>query len=435
MSPAERPVSATHGAVAATGLLAFLLAITIIRADRPFADNVVASALFIIGVTAATIFLVDLAWGKVYRRSSTGLDPDRDRPSWGRTLTKFAGLIGSLAFVGFLYWLFPEYHGKFYERYFEMLRVLLPPWIALALPYFFLIDRRMCQPRDGYWQMGRIVTFQWQEVDTKVLGQHLLGWLIKGFFLPLMFTYFCNDLTKFLATDFSQFTAFKFWFDFLFEFAYFIDVGLVSMGYLLSLRLTDTHFRSAEPTMLGWAVALACYEPFWSLIGRQYLAYETPFRWGAWLWNTPLLYGIWGSTILLLTAIYVWATVSFGARFSNLTHRGIITNGPYRWTKHPAYVAKNLSWWMIAIPFMAQGTPDVALRQSLLLLVLNGIYVLRAKTEEWHLLRDPVYVDYVLWIEAHGMFRWIRYLPLLGHLAKPTLQARPIATADEKAPL
>lgn len=38
-------------------------------------------------------------------------------------------------------------------------------------------------------------------------------------------------------------------------------------------------------------------------------------------------------------AIYAWATIMFGGRFSNLTHRGIITNGPYPWTKHPAYRA------------------------------------------------------------------------------------------------
>jgi protein-S-isoprenylcysteine O-methyltransferase Ste14 len=163
-------------------------------------------------------------------------------------------------------------------------------------------------------------------------------------------------------------------------------------------------------------VALACYEPFWSLIGRQYLAYGIDMKWGGWLWNTPLLYGIWGALILVLTTIYVWATVVFGARFSNLTHRGIITSGPFRWTKHPAYVAKNLSWWMISIPFMASGGADEALRHCLLLLGLNLIYVMRAKTEEWHLSRDADYVAYAQWVEANGMFRFVRYLPLVKYL-------------------
>jgi protein-S-isoprenylcysteine O-methyltransferase Ste14 len=159
--------------------------------------------------------------------------------------------------------------------------------------------------------------------------------------------------------------------------------------------------------MLGWAVALVCYDPFWSVIGNHYLNYETPYKWGAWLEQYPVLYVVWGSSILLLVFIYVWATISFGARFSNLTHRGIITNGPYRWTKHPAYVAKNLSWWMIAIPFIAGGTPMICLRNCLMLLGLNGIYFLRAKTEEWHLSRDPTYRSYADWIAEHGLFRWV----------------------------
>ena len=65
---------------------------------------------------------------------------------------------------------------------------------------------------------------------------------------------------------------------------------------------------------------------------------------------------------------------------------------------------------------MAQGSPDEALRHCLLLLALNGIYVLLSKTEEWHLSRDPVYVEYAQWIEEHGMLRFIRHIPFLSCL-------------------
>jgi steroid 5-alpha reductase family enzyme len=410
------PKSATHPATAVAGLIAFLFAVVVLRIYRPFGDQVVHSALFVMGLSAGAIFLVDALWQKVYLRQSTGIDFAYDDPSWQRAIHKFAGLLGSLGFVAFLYWLFPEYHGSFYDRYYAMLRFILPPWLALALPYLFFVDRRMRTPHDGYWHMGHLVTLRWAALDPRVVGQHLLGWLIKGFFLPLMFIYMCSDLDRFLAYDFAQLTAFKNWFDFLYDQLYFIDVGLVSMGYLMSLRIADTHFRSAEPTMLGWAVALVCYEPFWSLIGKMYLSYGTGFQWGAWLWNMPVLYGIWGSAILVLTAIYVWATVIFGARFSNLTHRGIITNGPYRWTKHPAYVTKNLSWWMLSIPFMAQGTVDETLRHCLLLVGLNLVYLMRAKTEERHLSRDPDYVAYALWMDEHSLFRFVRHVPLLRHL-------------------
>lgn len=412
----KRPVSATHGAVAGAGLLAFLLAVVFIRLTRPFGENMVTSALFVMGVTAVAIIFMDLTWQRVYLRVSTGIDWKIDHPSWPRTLLKCAGLLGSMGFVAMLYWLFPEYHGEFYDRYFVMLREVLPVWLLLALPYFYLVDRHMSKPQDGYWHVGKFIFLRWREIDWRVMGQHLLGWLIKGFFLPLMFTYMCNDLNRMVEFDFDGLNAFEHWFDFLQSLFYFIDVGMVAMGYLVSLRLTDTHLRSAEPTMLGWMVALLCYEPFFSLFGRQYLSYETGYQWGAWLWDTPVIYGIWGTVILLLTAIYVWATVIFGARFSNLTHRGIITNGPYRWTKHPAYLSKNLSWWMISIPFMALGSADVALRHCLLLLALNGIYLLRAKTEEWHLSRDPLYVEYALWMENHGILRWMQGWPVIRQL-------------------
>jgi len=170
--------------------------------------------------------------------------------------------------------------------------------------------------------------------------------------------------------------------------------------------------------VLGWITALVCYEPFWALIGGQYLAYDTGRGWEEWFGRTPWLYGIWGCLILLLVAVYVWSTIAFGARFSNLTHRGIITNGPYRYSKHPAYLSKNLSWWLISMPFMFSVSPARSLRCCALLCLLNGIYYLRAKTEERHLSLDPVYQEYARWIEPHGLLRGLNRLPGIGALAR-----------------
>ena len=412
----QRPQSATHGIITAIGVAAFLLAFIIVRINHPFGNNLVNSALFIMGMTAGAIFIIDLAWQKVHLRSSTGLDFGYDNSSWSRSLYKLAGLFGSLGFIAFLYWLFPEYHNKSYDSYYEMLRIILPPWIVLALPYFFLIDRKMREPFDGYWHMGKLVTFQWSAADSKVVGQHLLGWLTKGFFLPMIFASMCNELGVFLATDFENFGSPALWAMVLSRFFLFTLTSFAAIGYLISLRITDTHLRSAEPTMLGWVVALACYGPFSTLVASHYLAFGKD-GWEPWLRDTPLFYGIWSVALLALTGIYVWSTVAFGARFSNLTHRGIITNGPYRWTKHPAYVAKNLRWWMISVPFMAQGATDEILRQCLLSLGVSFIYIMRAKTEEWHLSRDPDYVQYALWMEQHGIFRFMKHLPLLQYLS------------------
>jgi protein-S-isoprenylcysteine O-methyltransferase Ste14 len=287
-----------------------------------------------------------------------------------------------------------------------------------ALPYLYWVDRRMAQPLDGLWQFGRLVLGRWQGLDLRLIGQHLLGWLVKGFFLPLMFTYFCDNLNKLLHYDLKLLHNFQGLYDWAYFFMYFIDVSLVSMTYLMALRATDTHIRSTEPTMFGWVTALVCYQPFWSLISRQYIDYDTGLSWGAWFGNLPWLYELWGCMILSTVALYVWATIAFGARFSNLTHRGIITNGPYRYTKHPAYLAKNLSWWLISTPFLLSGGVQATLRRCLLLGLLNFIYYLRAKTEERHLSLDPVYRSYADWIDAHGLLRGLNRIPLIGALAR-----------------
>jgi protein-S-isoprenylcysteine O-methyltransferase Ste14 len=259
---------------------------------------------------------------------------------------------------------------------------------------------------------------RWRGLDLALVGQQLLGWLVKGFFLPLMFTYFCDNLNKLLHYDLKLLHSFQGLYDWAYFFMYFIDVSLVSMTYLMALKATDTQIRSTEPSMFGWVIALVCYQPFWSLISRQYIDYDTGVSWGAWLGGVPWLYGVWACLILLLVAVYVWATISFGARFSNLTHRGIITNGPYRYTKHPAYLAKNLSWWLISTPFILSGGVEATLRRCLLLGLLNVIYYLRAKTEERHLGLDPVYRRYSEWIEAHGLLRGLNRIPLIGALAR-----------------
>ena len=107
---------------------------------------------------------------------------------------------------------------------------------------------------------------------------------------------------------------------------------------------------------------------------------------------------------MLLTAVYSWATMAFGIRFSNLTHRGIITHGPYMFTRHPAYISKNMTWWIGSLPFLvtAGGWVEGA-RNVVLLGLVSGVYYWRAKTEEKHLLADPAYVAYWNWAQEHAL--------------------------------
>ena len=116
-----------------------------------------------------------------------------------------------------------------------------------------------------------------------------------------------------------------------------------------------------------------------------------------------------------LGVAFVSATVAAGIRFSNLTYRGLWNTGPYRLTKHPAYVAKNIVWWLMFMPFVISSGMQ-AVRYSVLLLLVNGLYYLRARTEERHLSHYPEYVAYALEMNRKSIFRGVaKLLPFLAY--------------------
>ena len=102
--------------------------------------------------------------------------------------------------------------------------------------------------------------------------------------------------------------------------------------------------------------------------------------------------------ILALMGIFAWASISLGFKASNLTHRGIVTKGPYRFIRHPAYMCKSMAWWIGGIPFVvnAAGSGLIAVILTLIpLIVWSYIYFLRAMTEERHLISvNSEYEDY-----------------------------------------
>ena len=70
------------------------------------------------------------------------------------------------------------------------------------------------------------------------------------------------------------------------------------------------------------------------------------------------------------------------------------------------------------MPFVPDQGWGGAARQVLLMLGINFIYWMRARTEERHLSRDPVYVAYALWMEEHGIFRWVgKIIPAMRYRA------------------
>lgn len=377
---------------------------------------------------ALPIVVLELIFLKPYRNKSAGLDftPAKTAASGSvkRTAIKLLGLYGSFAFVAFIYWIFPEYRGGYYDNFFNLLKNIVVGLMIVAVPYFYFVDRAMVQPKDGYWHLGMLLLGQTGQVSGAKIGQLLLGWVVKLFFLPLMFKYSGNNLNTLLHVDFGSIFNFSGEFtgrrslniySFFNNFLFYIDLLFVTVGYCCTVRLFDSHIRSTEPTFFGWVIAIMCYQPFWGAVfGSLFISYSSGQDWSNLLWDYPWAHIAYGAVILSLVVIYVWASMAFGIRFSNLTHRGILTNGAYRFTKHPAYISKNLSWWLIFLPFLMAPEFGDKIRLSLLLILQNLIYFFRARTEEKHLSMDADYIAYAAYIEQHGVFAWVgRLFPVL----------------------
>jgi isoprenylcysteine carboxyl methyltransferase (ICMT) family protein YpbQ len=391
-----------------------------------------------VGVVKVTLALITAAVTTALLNLSGGKEP----LNYQRSAVKFLGLLGCFALGGFLYWLFPEYgmtmkdlKESFYYSFYVTLGQIWPWLLALAPAYILYVDRRMRDPQDGYWNLGMLLMGFVEGRDWAKLKELIAGWLVKIFFLPLMFLYFAGkvgwavnpetvvpfhswgELWDQLTNSGIKITDYFKFYHFVHTFIMMFDVAFGAIGYAMTFRLFDSHVRTAEPTMFGWVIAVMCYNPFWGNLfsGRFLLGYSTS-RWEDGrekiLFDHPTLLALVGFLVLALFTVYVWSTVSFGLRFSNLTHRGILTHGPYRWLKHPAYVSKNTAWWLMAMPFIAKMEWSDALRSSLLLLAVNSVYLLRALTEERNLGQDPGYRAYQAYMYEHGLYALLIRRPL-----------------------
>jgi protein-S-isoprenylcysteine O-methyltransferase Ste14 len=102
--------------------------------------------------------------------------------------------------------------------------------------------------------------------------------------------------------------------------------------------------------------------------------------------------------LLLLMAIYASSSVALGWRASNLTHRGIVDRGPYAVVRHPAYICKNMAWWLGSFPIIGEAFSKSAIAglwSILSIFAWSMLYFLRAVTEEDHLRKvDGEYAAY-----------------------------------------
>jgi len=269
-------------------------------------------------------------------------------------------------------------------------------YIALLALYYFA-ERDPCWTR--FWQVAlEFVRAPAARVQQGLVGDDrvaVLATLLKAFFGPLMtmalMTATMASITN--ATGIAQEGISidtlgellnRHGFALFMHLIIFVDVLIFTVGYLVELPSLRNQIRSVDPTLLGWAAALICYTPF-NLVSITILGWQTteyP------QFDNPTTHVVMNFVVLILMAIYTAASVALGFKASNLTHRGVVTRGPYRFIRHPAYACKNVAWWIGSLPLMAAAFERSWFSGLQVVASVAGwtmIYILRAVTEEDHL--------------------------------------------------
>ena len=419
LAPATRPRSAvSHGVgiVGVLGLFGYLLfarhAETVLgwvgidiagRGPLSGPSSAIASVL----ACAIPMMLWSVLVDRVHRNPSTGIDWSRRAVPADRfdvSMTKLVGLWATWAVIAFAYFILRYYWAGNYRFAMDLFKALIVPLVVLSVPYVVWLDRKLIDPRDGAYAFGQILTGQGHLADRRMVAHHWRAWVVKAFFTAFMVSIVPGNFASLVSVSMADVLAspvsVAVW---TINLLFLIDVHLATVGYILTMKPLDAHIRTANPYALGWIAALACYPPFLLMDGGPLDYRVAAPGWEFWLGGHPVLLGLWGAMLAVLAGCYAWATMAFGLRFSNLTHRGVITHGPYAITRHPAYVSKNIMWWLSHLPFLVTGASWVdGLRNTVLIAAVSGIYYLRAKTEEKHLLADPAYRAYWNWAEAHA---------------------------------
>ncbi|HEX7711712.1 MAG TPA: protein-S-isoprenylcysteine methyltransferase [Sphingomonadaceae bacterium] len=387
--------------------------------DGPYAS--LTALLFSGGAMALWSVLVE----KVHRRPSTGIDWDHPRPLSEVvhvSMTKLAGLWATWVVIGFLYCIGRWYWRDQYLFSMEVIGTAAIPLFVLSVPYVLWLDRVLVQPRDYAWHFGAMLIGR-EAWDIGEIKKHWRAWGIKGFFTAFMVSILPGGFQEIVDANFSALAHDPVAIGgTLIDLLFLIDVQIGTVGYLLTFRPLDAQIRSGNPFLAGWLAALMCYPPFVfgimsndGVIGYTFHTAD----WAYWLKDHTVLLWVWAGFLVVLTGIYAWATVAFGIRFSNLTYRGVLTSGPYRFSRHPAYLAKNSFWWLSTLPFLVtNGSWVDAIRNTFCLGCVSAVYYWRARTEEAHLLgEDAKYREYYAWMDQHGLVT-SRLRKLFGRLPR-----------------
>lgn len=238
----------------------------------------------------------------------------------------------------------------------------------------FRAFRRILQAREQRWSPE-------ERLSTLLIG-------VRAFFIPLMANAVIGHAHQIgyrmslLNADSSVDRGLDTYYVVL-AMMFMIDTLVFLLGYMVESPRLSNHVRSVDSSPSGWFATLSCYSPFSGvtmLIIPWAPTYELFIESGD-LRNLIM------AVVVFFTALTLMAVAALGLKASNLTHRGVVTNGPYAVVRHPIYSLKILTWMAIALPTLNVGSAIGIAAWAL-------IYVARAITEERHLSHDPAYISY-----------------------------------------
>jgi protein-S-isoprenylcysteine O-methyltransferase Ste14 len=274
-------------------------------------------------------------------------------------------------------------------------------WLAFTLAgplYFydqrgrFLLNNDKYQALLAFLLQGFLRPWGLKIVWSPLVRLGLLTVLLKLFFIPYIVTWGIENLINLWHAVHPDQWNFRNVNHLLIESCLFIDVAMFGFGYLVESKRLNSEIRSVDPSWFGWLVCLWCYPPF---NGFSFLPFDKavlPIQ----LETTESVRLFFNGCESALWMVFAWASLSLGFKASNLTVRGVVCRGPYRWVRHPAYAAKISVWWIQGVIF-GEFTLGI-------LLAFTLVYWLRAWTEERNMAFDPEYADYCRKV-------WSRFIP------------------------
>jgi len=286
---------------------------------------------------------------------------------------------------------------------------------AIALVPYFLVNH------DRYGK-GFLTLVGFVKCFTKRFGtitpeqkQAMLSTGVKFFFVPFILNAFlahCRtlnyksvDLYRWFQMDVYDKANFisdinHLYFEIALAVVYLFDIVPFVIGYLVESKTLNNKTKSVENTWAGWVFCLICYPPFNNAFSSffktdfaEYVPAFSDLGHAGFVLQMTL-----NVAAVICLAAYASVSVSLGWKSSNLTSRGVVTTGLFKYVRHPAYVCKNAAWWLFAIGFAIHfaiaGKPFFW--HLLALAVWTWVYYNRALTEELHMVRtDPDYLTYM----------------------------------------